>query len=477
MNNSPSRLGTNVFLGHNEPALRQAIASRPGDIQAYADLASLLFRLERTDEAMALLEGTIANYPHEIWPLSLKAAALTAEHRADEALRAHAAVLGRARHATVPWMNYGYALKTVGRTAEAVTAYRKAIALDTANGAAWWGLANLRTVQLGIEDVALMERALQRGGGHPLQYVQLHFALGKGLADLGRYERSFRHYEEANRLRGELAPYDAEAMHDFVRSAEASFTSDFFAQHGGYGHDAANIIFIVGMPRSGSTLVEQILASHPMIEGGGELFELQEIAEDIRLNGAERASMAEAISELKADELHMIGARYLASVRRHRRTDRSFFTDKMPANWQLTPLIHLILPNAKIVDVRRDPVACCFSAFTTYFNRHTRFPTKLTDLARYYNDYIRMTAHMDSALPGRIHRVRYERLVEDFEAETSRLLDHLGLPFDPACRLFNENPRAVHTPSAQQVRRPINRDGLDHWRNYERWLGPLQAAT
>lgn len=471
-----------MFLGNEEAALRQAIAREPGNIQAYADLASLLFRLERPDEAMALLEDTIADYPREIWPHSLKAAVLMTERRADEALRAHAEVLDRAHHATVPWMNYGYALKTVGRTEEAVDAYRKSVAIDPGNGIAWWGLANLRTVRLGTEDVALMEQALQKRtlqneGSHPLQYIQLHFALGKALGDLGHYERSFRHYEEANRLRGELAPYDAQAMHDFVRSAETLFTPDFFAQRSEYGHDADSIIFIVGMPRSGSTLVEQILASHPLIEGGGELFELQEIAEHIQQTSTRKASLIEAISELSPDELHTLGARYLASVRRHRRTDRPFFTDKMPANWQLVPLIHLILPNAKIIDVRRQPVACCFSAFTTYFNRHTRFPTRLTDLARYYGDYVSLTAHMDNTLPGRIFRLPYEQLVDDFEAETSRLLDHLGVPFDPACLRFHENARSVHTPSAQQVRRPINRDGLDYWRNYERWLAPLQGAT
>ena len=177
-----------------------------------------------------------------------------------------------------------------------------------------------------------------------------------------------------------------------------------------------------------------------------------------------------------AGELQILGQRYLASARRRRKTDRPFFTDKMPANWRYVGLIHLILPGAKIIDVRRHPLACCFSAFTTYFNRETSFPTSLEDLGRYYRDYVRMIAHLDSVLPGRIHQVGYERLVTDLERELRRLLDYLGLPFDPACLRFHENARAVYTPSAQQVRRPVNGEGLEFWRNYEPWLTPLKDA-
>lgn len=459
-----------------ENLLRKAITLVPNFVAAHADLASLLCRLERVEEAIALLDNAIAKHPGDVWPLSIKAAVLSAERRAEDALAAHKAIVDRAPHATLPWMNYGYALKTLGQTGEAVTAYRTALERDPGNGAAWWGLANLRTVRLGIEDVALMEEAEQRGGRDPFQQVQLQFALGKALADLGSYEGSFRHYEEANRLRGKLVPYDSEAMHDLVCKSEAAFTPEFFARRSGHGHDAESIIFIVGMPRSGSTLIEQILASHPMVEGGGELIELREIADNLTRRVGAHVPLPEAISRLGTSELRTIGEKYLASVRRHRRTDRPFFTDKMPANWQLIPLIQLILPKARILDVRRHPLACCLSVFATYFNQQTSFPTELTDLGRYYRDYARMIAHMDAVLPGRVFRVQHEQVVEDTEGEARRLLDWLGLPFVPSCLRFHENQRSVHTPSAQQVRRPINRDGLDHWRNYERWLAPLQAA-
>lgn len=459
-----------------ENLLRKAITLVPDCVAAHADLASLLCRVERAEEAISLLDDAIAKYPDALWPLSLKAAVLSTERRAEEALAAHKVVVARAPHAAVPWMNYADALKTVGQTAEAVTAYRTALDRDPGNGAAWWGLANLRIVKLGIEDVTLMEQAQQRGRSDPFQQVQLQFALGKALADLGSYERSFRHYEAANRLRGTLVPYDAEAMHDFVCTSGAAFTPEFYARRNGYGHDSENIIFIVGMPRSGSTLIEQILASHPMVEGGGELFELRQIADKLIRRSGGHMSLPQAISGLDAGEMRTLGEKYLASVRRHRRTDRPFFTDKMPANWQLIPLIQLILPKARILDIRRHPLACCLSSFSTYFNRQTSFPTELADLGRYYRDYARMTAHIDAVLPGRVFRMQHEQVVEDTEGEVRRLLDWLGLPFAPSCLRFHENQRSVHTPSAQQVRRPINRDGLDHWRNYERWLAPLQAA-
>ena len=452
--------------------LRRAIALDPKFVLAYADLASLLCRLERADEAISLLDEAIENHPHEVWPFSIKAAVLSTERRAEEALLAHEAVVARAPNVTVPWINYAHALKTVGRTEQAVAAYRKSLEFDSSNGSAWWGLANLRTVRLGAGDVAVMQQALKSGTRDPLQQVQLQFALGKALGDLGDYEQSFRHYEEANRLRGTVVPYDPTRTSEFVQQCEAVFTSEFYASRNSQGCDADDVIFIVGMPRSGSTLVEQILASHPMIEGAGELFELRNLADTIARKSSKSASLPDAIVQLNTNDPRFLGESYLRSSRRHRHTDRPFFTDKMPANWQLVPFIHLILPNAKIIDVRRPLPPCCLSSFATYFNGQTSFPTKLKDLAGYYGDYVRLMSHMDAVLPGRVHRVDYENLVEDVETETRRLLAYLGLPFDPACLHFDKNPRAVHTPSAQQVREPINRDGLDRWRNYEPWLAP-----
>lgn len=455
-----------------ETLLRNAIAAAPASALAYADLASLLCRLERRDEAIALLDQAIAANAGIIWPLSIKAAVLSAERLAEDAVQAHAAVVARAPQATIPWTNYAHALQTVGRTDEAMEAYRRAIALNPGNGSAWLGLANLRAIRFDAADAARMEHALQ-GVPEPFQQIQLQFALGKALGDLGDYAGSFRYYEAANRLRGSLVPYDSASTRNLVGASEAIFTRDFFDQRQGQGHDGKGMIFIVGMPRSGSTLIEQILASHPMIEGTGELFELRDIAARLVGNDATDAALPEAIARLGADALRALGENYLRSTRRHRRTDRPFFTDKLPSNWQLTPLIRLILPNAKIIDVRRDPVACCFSSFTTYFNRETSFPANMADLSSYYADYVRMMAHMDTISPAHVHCVHHENVVENLESEVRRLLDFLGISFDPACLHFQETRRPIHTPSAQQVRRPINREGLDRWRNYARWLTPI----
>lgn len=458
-----------------ERLLRRAILLAPAAVPAHVDLISLLSRLGRAEEALALLGTALTRQPDCVWALSLKAAVLETEHRTDEALEVHRALLAQASHAAVPWTNYGHALKTVGNLADAVAAYRRALDLDPASGVAWWGLANLRTVRLGAEDVARMEQALAHVRDD-LNRTQLHFALGKALADLDRFESSFRHYERANAIRAGLIRYDPASLSGLVDQMQTRFTASLVERHAGQGCDAPDPIFIVGMPRSGSTLVEQILASHPMIEGLGELPELDRIAALIGGAGASRPAWPETVVGLGPDGLRALGEDYLAATRRYRRTDRPFFTDKMPANWRYVGLIRLILPHAKIVDVRRQPLACCFSNFTTYFNLRTNFPSSLKDLGRYCADYVRAMDHFDAVLPGTVRRVHHERLVEDAEAEVRRLLDDLGLPFDAACLRFHENMRAVHTPSAQQVRQPINREGLERWRRYEAWLRPLEAA-
>ena len=459
------------ILGHEEHGLRQAVERSPGSVQVYADLCAFLCREGRGDDALTLLDEVLHRKPETLWTLSLKAAVLDAERRVGEALVVHEALIERASQAAIPWLNYGHALKAVGRLADAVAAYRRSLALDPASGFAWWGLADLRIIPFEADDIARMAQALGQARGD-FGTVQLHFAMGKAYADQGQFDASFRHYKLANDLRGRLVPYDAGATSDLVREIEAVFTPDLFTRPAEPGRGVFTPIFIIGMPRSGSTLVEQILASHPLVEGLGELSELKEIA--TRIGGASPAGWARVVATLDAVELRGLGESYLASTRRYRCTDRPFFTDKMPANWQFVGLIRLILPEAKIVDVRRHRIACCFSTFTTYFNSRTSMPTNLFDLGRYYQAYIDAIDHFERILPGALHRVRYEEVIEDLEGEVRRLLAGLDLPFDPACLRFHENSRTVHTPSAQQVRRPINRDGLDRWRAYEPWLERLR---
>lgn len=391
----------------------------------------------------------------------------------EDALPIHEELVTQAPKAPTPWLNYGHALKIVGRLKEAVAAYRKSLELDPANGFAWIGLANLRKVRLDDHDITQLNRALQ-GATDDLQRVQLHFALGKALGDCGRYEHSFRHYQSAHEIRHRLVPYDAAVVDTLVRKTEALFTAEFLAERSSPASGDTDAIFIVGMPRSGSTLLEQILASHPMVEGLGELFDLQNIVAQVMHKNRTGASWLEVVENLSADECHALGESYIASVRQHRKTERPFFIDKMPSNWRYIGLIRLILPKARIIDIRRHPIPCCFSNFTTYFNAQTVAPNSLDDLSRDYLNYVRMVSHFEAVMPGTVHRIYLERLIGDFESEVRQLLEYLNLPFDQACLSFHENSRPVYTPSAEQVRRPINGEGLYWWRNYEAWLSPLQ---
>ncbi|MGY0798533.1 sulfotransferase [Lysobacter sp. A286] len=455
-----------------ERLLRSAIAYRPDFVLGHADLSSLLCRMGRDDEALVLLDLEIVRHPASIWPLSIKSGVLSAARRIEESLHVHEELVARAPDSSVLWMNYGYALKTMGQTEQAVAAYRRSLQLDPENGAAWWNLANLRTIPLGADDIRMMEQVLPEARD-PFQKVQFQFALGKAFADHGRFEQSFGHYQQANALRGTLVPYDPRRIRELVVSHEEALSPSFFSERHGCGHPADDVVFIVGMPRSGSTLVEQMLASHPMVEGAGELSELQDIAASISGNDTTGESLPGAMARLTPSELEALGRRYLDATLRHRRSGRRYFTDKMPANWRFIALIRLILPNARIVDVRRDPLSCCLSTYFTYFNRESSLPANLHDLARYNNDYIRMMDYIDAILPGHVYRLHYESLVENPDAEIRRLLNYMGLDFDQSCLRFHENRRPVHTPSAQQVRLPINRSGLDRWRNYEPWLSPL----
>jgi tetratricopeptide (TPR) repeat protein len=376
------------------------------------------------------------------------------------------------------WMSYGHILKTVGRQADSVAAYRRAIDAAPGLGEAWWSLANLKTVAFGDADIAAMSGAL--GGSHLSgeDRFHLHFALGKAHEDRGEAEAAFGHYAEGNRLRRAQIDYDPDEIGDHVRRARAFFTAGRFESRKGQGCLAPDPIFVLGMPRAGSTLIEQILASHSRIEGTMELPDIPALAKRLgaRKLKADASLYPECLADLDAVALRALGEEYLEGTRIQRRTGRPFFIDKMPNNWAHAGLIRLILPEAKIIDARRHPLGCCFSNFKQHFARGQGFAYDLAELGRYYSDYVALMAHIDAVQPGRVHRVLYETMIEDPEGEVRRLLDFLGLPFEPACLAFHENARAVRTASSEQVRRPINREGLDQWRPYEAWLGPLKEA-
>jgi len=462
-----------------ENLLRRALELAPAFTAARSNLATVLYKQNRPAEAVAELDRIEVADPGNPGHLNLKAAALGRIGSYEEAIGLYEQVLARQPALSRVWMSYGHLLKTVGRREDSVAAYRRAIAIAPALGEAWWSLANLKTERFDRDDIDAMGAALEAPGISEEDRFHLHFALGKALEDAGDAERSFAHYLDGNRRRRAMIDYDPGDVSDHVRRSRALFTAGFFESRGaGGGCPAPDPIFILGMPRAGSTLVEQILASHPKVEGTMELPDIPALVK--RLGGRQLKSDAnlypECVAELDAEALRALGEEYLERTRIQRKTGRPFFIDKMPNNWAHVGLIRLILPEAKIIDARRHPLACCFSNFKQHFARGQAFSYALGELGLYYRDYVTLMGHFDAVLPGFVHRVVHERLVEDPEAEVRNLLDHLGLEFDPRCLRFYENERAVRTASSEQVRRPISKEGLDQWRVFERWLEPLKQA-
>jgi predicted Zn-dependent protease len=452
------------------PILARLSERAPHDGQTRFRLARALFHQQKGVEAAAHLERLLAAEPQNAAYRNLMASTLALLGEFERALGVHEPML--AAHPNQPqiWINYGHALRAVGRTDEALAAFRRAIGADASSAEAYLALANLKAAAFTDAEAAAMQALAARPDLASERRQQLSFAFGQALEDRGDYAAAFARYAAGAALRrAESPPYSAAAFTAETNRSTACFTPAFFAERTGWGASAADPIFIVGLPRSGSTLIEQILASHPQVEGTAEL-------PDIGYLAASLGGFPDGVARLTADEAVRLGERYLASTRAQRKSDRPFFIDKMPNNFQFLGLIQLILPNARIVDARRHPLATCVSAFKQHFAQGQAFSYDLADLGRYYRDYVALMAHFDAVLPGRVLRVIYDDLIEDTEAQVRALLEALDLPFDPACLAFHETRRAVRTPSSEQVRRPIFREGLDQWRNFEPWLDPLKQA-
>ncbi len=455
--------------GDAETLLRRAVELAPGFTAARANLALVLYRQNRAPEALTLLDAVIADEPDNPGHANLKAAALGRLGGFEDAIALYEKVLHDAPGQPRVWLSYGHMLKTVGRRDDGIAAYRRALSLLPTLGDAWWSLANLKTVRFDDDDIAAMEAALSRDDLDDEDRFHLDFALGKAFEDRRDPVQSFAHYAAGNALRRTRIVYDADETSAFVDRSIALLTPEFLAARHDHGSTAPDPIFVLGMPRAGSTLIEQILASHSMVEGTTELPDMPALARRI-------AHYPQGLEALSADALREIGEDYLRRAAIQRRTDRPFFIDKLPNNWAHIALIHLALPNARIIDARRDPLDCCFSNFKQHYARGQTFSYSLDDLGRYYTDYVRLMTHVDAVLPGRVHRVDHEALIENTEVEVRGLLAACGLEFEPACLAFHETERAVRTASSEQVRRPINRDGVDAWRPYDQWLGPLRSA-
>ncbi|HWA89960.1 MAG TPA: sulfotransferase [Rhizomicrobium sp.] len=443
----------------------RAVALAPDFAVARFNLARLLFQTGRMDEALGEVGTLLAAEPENPLFRQLKANILQNTGAEEQALAIFEALARENPGRAVSWLAYGLALRAVGAQENSVAAYRRAIHCRPSYGQAWWALANLKTLRFSEADIEAMSAQLSRIDIAQDDRIPLQFALGKALEDAGAYEKSFEHYAKANAL-GRRTDFDMDKVGERVAATKALFTPQFLKSRDGMGCPAQGPIFVVGRPRSGSTLIEQILASHSMIEGTDELPYIQDIARRLEARGDYPA----VLMDLTPEELKTLGEEFLSRAQPHRKLGRPFFVDKKPGNFSHLGLILLALPHAKIVDARRHPAASCWSMFRQY---HAKGTLRLADLGRFHRDYIAYMAHVDRMAPGRIHRVHYEDLVRDPERETRALLDHLGLPFEAGCLRFYESTRAVRTPSSEQVRRPITAEAVDHWRNFEPWLAPL----
>jgi len=410
--------------------------------------------------------------------LTLKASILVRIGDHEQALDIYERVLKHYPNQARAQMSYGHTLKTVGRLDESIAAYRKCISLSPEVGEAYWSLANLKTFRFSDQDIEDMRKQVTAEGGNADDQSHLAFALGKALEDRGEYDESFRFYRRGNAIRRIEHKHNPQRnVLDAVRQVRTC-DRGFFERREGWGCPSNAPIFIVGLPRAGSTLLEQILASHSQVEGTAELQDIiaisRKLGEHSRQNPA--GKYPEILAEMTAEQCRELGESYLETTKIQRATGSPFFIDKMPNNFRHIGLIHLILPNSKIIDARRHPMGGCFSGFKQLFAHGQTFTYGLEDIGKYYRDYVKLMDHWDAVLPGRVHRVQYEEMVSDTENQIRALLDYCGLEFEAQCLRFYETDRAVRTPSSEQVRKPIYKESMEQWRNYEAHLGPLKEA-
>jgi tetratricopeptide (TPR) repeat protein len=458
-----------------EVLLARAVRLAPDFAPARYRHAAVLLQLNRLNEAQAEIDDLLKRAPRNPKFRTMKGRILTLQGKPEEALACFEALVKDYPGRPNVWIQLGHANKLAGRREGAIETYRRASRLFPELGVAYWSLANSSGVRFSDVDITAMESQAARSELPVGARVQFHYALGRAFEDRGAFEQSFGHFRKGAELWRSTIEYDATETGAFTATVKSLFTREFFAAREGWGCPSLDPIFIVGLPRSGSTLIEQILSSHSQVEGTMELPDVPVLAKRLEQN-EDGIAYPDALADLTVEAATALGEEYVARTRPLRHLGRPRFTDKMPKNFMHIPLIHLMLPNAKIVDVRRHPMACCFSNYKQLFERGQNFSYDLTELGGYYRSYVDLMAHVDDVLPGKVHRAIYENLIENPEREIRRLLDYLNLPFENACLQFHETERQVLTASSEQVRRPLYSEGIEHWRNYEPWLGPLKDA-
>jgi tetratricopeptide (TPR) repeat protein len=438
---------------------------------AAAGYVRLLIDRQQYLQAREAADGLLKLEPGNLHYLSLYAATCAGLGQHETAIAEYRQLLAALPESSLGaaelHVSLGNCLKSAGRRKEAIESYQTAAAIRPGFGDAWWSLANLKTYRFSQEEIAQMRAEEAAPGADTTDRYHLCFALGKAYEDRREYAESWQFYDRGNRLKRAKSPYHPEIAETNAHQQIEVCTTQFFAARAGSGLPDPDPIFIVGLPRSGSTLIEQILASHSQVEGTQELYELPRIASEIGGAGV--------LHCLTPEDFRRLGERYLNAARAYRK-DKPFFIDKMPNNFRHIGLIHLMLPNAKIIDARREPMACCFSNLKQLFASGQEFTYSVEGIARYYRTYLELMRHWETVLPGRVLRVWYEDVVADLEGNVRGLLEFCHLEFEPACAEFYKTERNVLSASSEQVRQPIFREGLFQWRNYERWLGPLREA-
>jgi tetratricopeptide (TPR) repeat protein len=464
-------------LDDAEFLLESVLAFAPDYHLARYDYVQVLLQRHRNAQALEESKKLLQADPKNRNFRTVYASACVALGRYDEALATYHELLEGAPRAAEIHLSIAHVQKTLGRQQEAVGSYRTAAVARPSFGDAYWSLANLKTYRFLDDEIAAMRAQEALETTRPVDRYHLCFALGKALEDRGDYAQSFRYYERGNALkRGEIR-YAPDPIERTARLQRSVCTQEFFAARRNYGCQDPAPIFIVGLPRSGSTLLDQILASHSKVEGTMELADIPRLVHSLQdRNQTESNPRYPAVlAELSAEQCRQMGEKYLADTLVYR-SGKPFFIDKMPNNFRHIGLIHLILPNAKIIDARREPMACCFSNFKQLFASGQEFTYGIEDIARYYRTYLELMEHWNRVLPGRILRIQHEEVVEDLEGNVRRMLDFCALDFEPACLEFYKTDRSIRTASSEQVRRPIFKEGLDQWRSFEPWLAPLRAT-
>jgi tetratricopeptide (TPR) repeat protein len=460
-----------------ELLLAAVLRLAPGYRAARREYAGVLAELHRYGEARRQLDLLLESEPDNRDLRTTYAFSCVGLGEHERAIELYTGLLEDTPADTELHLSIAHALKTLGRRDEAVKSYHKAAACRPDFGDAYWSLANLKTYRFTDEELTRMRAAESAPTTGLVDRYHLSFALGKALEDRTDYDESFRYYERGNELKRTESTYRPEVIENNTRQQIEICTAELFADRRGWGSPDRSPIFIVGLPRSGSTLLEQILASHSQVEGTQELPNIQQIVHQLRgrVPDMHNPRYPRILAQLTAEDVLKLGEHYLAGTRAYR-AGRPFFIDKMPNNFRHLGLIRLMLPNARIIDARREPMACCFSNFKQLFANGQEFTYGINDIAGYYRTYLELMRHWDRVLPGHILRIHHEDVVDDLDGNVRRVLDFCGLDFEPQCIEFHKTERSVRTASSEQVRQPLYREGLDQWKYFGPWLGPLQDA-